>query len=54
MRWTIALQFDDGAGNVQTAEVLSLGREVQPPFSMLGLRNREAKLLLLKLRRSVS
>ena len=26
-----------GAGNEQTAEVLSLGREVEPPFSMLGL-----------------
>ena len=49
MRWTIALQFDDGAGNAQTAEVLTLEREIDPPFAMLGLLNREAKTLLLRL-----
>ena len=48
MRWTIAAQFDDGAGD-ETAEVLTLEREIDPPFSMLGLLNREGKTLLLRL-----
>lgn len=49
MRWTIMLQCDDGAGDVRNAEVLTLERDVEPAFSMLGLLHREAKLLLLRL-----
>ena len=29
MRWTIMLQCDDGAGDVQTAEVLTIERDVE-------------------------
>ncbi len=50
MRRTIMLPCDDGAGNVQTVEVPTLERDVEPALSMLGLLNREVKLLLLRLR----
>ncbi|HRO57579.1 MAG TPA: porin [Burkholderiaceae bacterium] len=46
MRWTIMLQCDEGAGNVQTAEVLTLERNVEPAFWTLGLHHPEAKLAL--------
>lgn len=48
MRWALMLQCDDGAGDVQTAEVLTLERHVEPAFSMLPAPS-AAKLLLLRL-----
>lgn len=48
MRWTIMLQCNDGAGHVQTTEILTLERDFEPAFSRLGLLIREAKLLLLR------
>lgn len=47
MHWTIMLRCSDEAGNTQTAEVLTLERDVEPTFSRRGLLHREAKLLLL-------
>lgn len=51
MCWTIMLRCDDDAGRVRTTQVLTLERNVEPAFSELGLRNREAKQLLLGLQR---
>lgn len=53
MRWTVVLQCSDEAGNIQTVEVLTLERDIEPAFSALGLLNREAKQLLLGLQRLV-
>ena len=35
MRWTIALKFDDGAGNVRTPDVLELECWI-PRFALVG------------------